>query len=293
MLGNCEKTAIASGGRSATFLPMPRIDLFAAIGVAAVIASSCAGRPNAAARNLPVPLVNALVNQGMDDAQGLAYTVDTIPSGYPSALRPSGAIVVGGMRTMDNVVVIFADSSRQLAPIVESLLEAHGFKRPPATPASGFSGGYGPGAHCSDSAMVTVAQLSGSSRHLVRVDYRPLRGYSCAAFERRPTRPELRLPGLTAPAGVRVVGSGGGRSSDGVNSRGELYGTRVVPSSVLKHYADQLVAAGWTAGLPAISDRVAAQFFEAITPEGDRWEGVLMVAGGGSSARLSLDMRRP
>jgi hypothetical protein len=59
---------------------------------------------------------------------------------------------------------------------------------------------------------------------------------------------------------------------------------------ILAHYAAQLVGAGWAAAAPAISERVAAQFFEAKTASGDRWEGVLMAVGGGSAMTLSLTM---
>jgi hypothetical protein len=272
---------------------MPRLHFVTGIACLGLLASGCATKRNPAARDLPPPLVNALLNQGFDETQGLEFTVDTLPTGFPAALRPSGAKAVGGMRTVGHLVAIFADSSRPLAPIIETLLEAQGFRRPPPPPASGFSSGFGAGPYCSDGNMVSVMQLSGASRHLARVDYRTVPGYSCAQFERRPSRSELKLPGLTAPPGVHVSSSGGGSGSDGVNSRAAMTGTRLVPSAILKHYSDQLVAAGWTAAAPAISERVAAQFFEAMTPEGDRWNGVLMVVGGGSNAQLSLVMRKP
>jgi len=101
----------------------------------------------------------------------------------------------------------------------------------------------------------------------VRVTYRPYRGnMRCpvsAAPQRQPE--ELTIPALTAPPGVHVGRSGGGSGSADVHSNAEVTGSGLVPSAILAHYAAQLTAAGWHAAPAAISDRLAAQFFEATT----------------------------
>ena len=65
----------------------------------------------------------------------------------------------------------------------------------------------------------------------------------------------------------------------------------LLPSTILAHAA-QLVAAGWTAAAPAISERVAAQFFAAKDASGAPWEGVLMAVGSKTALTVSLAMHR-
>jgi hypothetical protein len=227
------------------------------------------------------------------DETGSQISVGTVPVGFPDSLRPSNAAVVGGQRTSWRVTAVFADSTRPLAPLIDSLIQRAGFRRPPLKQEPGFAAGFGgTGPYCRNGATISVTQLVGNDRHLARVDYNPPRGATCEQMNGRAETRELVIPGLIAPPGVRVVTGGGGRGSDGVNSRAEMTGTRIVPATILKHYADQLTAAGWVANPPALSDRVAAQFFEATAPDGGRWEGVLQVMGGGSAASLSLNMRR-
>src|SRR5687768_2749187 len=91
-------------------------------------ASGCAGKRPSPATDLPVPLVNSLIDQVYDEDRGHQYAVGKLPTGFPDGLRPTGATVVGGMRTTGSIVAVFADSSRQLAPVIEGLFEAHGFK---------------------------------------------------------------------------------------------------------------------------------------------------------------------
>jgi len=69
-----------------------------------------------------------------------------------------------------------------------------------------------------------------------------------------------------------------------------LPGTALVPSAILAHYAAQLIAAGWTAASPAISERVAAQFFEAKDGSGGVWEGLLTAIDNGTMKSASLAM---
>jgi hypothetical protein len=84
--------------------------------------------------------------------------------------------------------------------------------------------------------------------------------------------------------------SGGGYGGDGVNSRAEVTGTNLVAGTILAHYASQLVAAGWKADPPAVSERVAAQFFEARSSAGQTWEGTMIVTGSASTLSLTLNM---
>jgi len=89
---------------------------------------------------------------------------------------------------------------------------------------------------------------------------------------------------------VRVTSSGGG-SGDGVDSRAVVTGDGISPESVLAWYTGQLVQAGWRTGAPAISARVAAQFFDATDDKGGQWQGTLVVSGLNTAMNLALVMR--
>jgi hypothetical protein len=261
-----------------------------------MIALGCArgGRP--APASIPVPLAAALIDDRGSAARApRQFTVGTLPPGYPATLVPPGPVrIVGGMTAGDQITVIFADSTRRLAAVLEQHFEHAGFTRPAPSPGSGFFSGSGPYSFfCKDSAMVSAEPLTGSERNLTRVSYRRVRGRSsCAAFDREPLPGHLRLPVLTPPPGVRVQRSGGGSDGSEANSHAEVSGTALVPAAIVAHYAAQLIAAGWTASEPAISARVAAQFFEAKDTAGAVWEGVLMAAGSETALTVTLNMQR-
>lgn len=268
-----------------------------------LIATGCAGcarRPAPAASAepaaIPAPLAAALMDDRNPTRATREFTVGALPSAFPSTLVPAGPVrIVGGMTAGDEIMVVFSDSTRRLTAVLEQQFEQAGFTRPAARPGSGFSPGSGPYTYfCKDSTSVSAEPLTGSDRNLARVSYRRMRGGNlCAPGPRgpRPSQEYLRLPALRPPPGVQVGGSGGGGGSDGVNSRGEISGTALVPGVIVAHYAAQLVAAGWTALEPAVSARVAAQFFEAKDASGATWEGVLMAAGSGTTISLTLNMQ--
>jgi hypothetical protein len=243
-----------------------------------------------------VPLAAALIDDwGSASRAARQFTVGTLPPGYPATLVPPGPVrIVGGMTAGDQITVIFADSTRRLAAVLEQHFEYAGFTRPAPSPGSGFSSGSGPYSFfCKDSAMVSAQPLTGSERNLTRVSYRRGRGgSSCATFDREPLPGSLRLPALTPPPGVRVRRSGAGSEGSAVNAHAEVSGSALVPAAIVAHYAAQLVAAGWTASEPAISPRVAAQFFEAKDTAGAAWEGVLMAAGSETPLTVTLNMQR-
>lgn len=259
-----------------------------------VIVAGCASNRPAPQASLPASLVTALVDdRGSPTRASPEYSVGTLPPGYPATLVPSGPVrIVGGMTSGDQIVAVFADSTRRLAAVLEQLFEHSGFTRPAATPGSGFSSGSGPYSFfCKDSAMVSAEPLTGSNRNLARVNYRRYRGRSaCPTVGPQPSEHQLALPRLMPPAGVSVGRSHGGSGGSEVNSSAEMTGTALVPSAILAHYAAQLVAAGWTGAAPAVSDRVAAQFFETKDASRAPWEGVLMAVGSGTATTVSLTM---
>lgn len=252
---------------------------------------------------LPVPLVAALMNDNpaASNRPPREFAVDALPPGFPAALVPPAPVrTLGGVRTGDHIVAVFADSTRRVAAVLEEHLGRAGFTRPEPPPGSGFTGGFGPANYlCADSAMVEVEPLTGDERHLARVVYRRMRGASgCPPFRASVARPmdngrkQLELPPLTAPPGVRVRGSGGGGGTDEVDSRANVAGDSLSAASLLAHYVAQLVEAGWTPLAPAVGERIAAQFLEAKDAAGATWHGALTAEGSGSSVRLMLRMHR-
>lgn len=264
---------------------------------AALLAAIGAPRPatgQTPPESIPAQLVAAL----LDDQMALLSTsrefaVAQLPRGYPQKLVPTGPIkVVGGMTTRDEIVAVFSDSTRRLAAVFEQLFEQAGYSRPSPTPGSGFSLGAGPYTYfCGDSGTLSVEPLAGMNRTFARVTFRPMRDRSsCQPPAASVQQHQLTLPPLTPPPGADVRRSGGSGGTDGVGSNAEVTGANLVPSAIVAYYAAQLVAAGWTAETPAVSDRVAAQYLEAKDSTGTSWEGVLMASGGRGMLNLSLNM---
>ena len=254
-------------------------------------------RAQAGASALPVPLVTALMS-GTDRmaSQSPQYFVATLPTGFPAALVPSGPVaIVGGMRTGTQIVAVLADSTRRLAAVLEELFEASGYKRPPASPGSGFSSPSGPYAYfCKDSVMISAEPLTGLARDMAKVTYRIFPGRpACFDFSVRPSvESRLVLPPLKPMPNVQVYRSGGGGGNAEVESHATMSAADGIdPAAVLAHYTTQLVQAGWKTGSPAVGARVAAQFFEATDSAGKQWQGTLMVSGTHTSLTLSLLMR--
>jgi hypothetical protein len=197
------------------------------------------------------------------------------------------------MSTRTQIIAVFADSTRRVAAVLEQRFEEAGFKRPTESPGNGFSPGSGPYSFfCTDSETVSAVPLTGPERTFARVTYRRglTRAYCPTSHATPPDEHQLRFPELKPPAGVFLRRAGGGGSMSDVNSSGEMEGKALVPSAIVAHYSAQLVAAGWTAAAPAISERVAAQFFEARDASGAPWEGVLMANGNATAVTVSLTM---
>lgn len=258
------------------------------------LATGCmANRPMMKAQAIPAPLVTALINdRGAVVRPSPAYVVGELPKRYPASLVPSGPVtIVGGMTNGDEIVAVFADSTRRLSAVLEDLFRAAGFVRPAPAPGTGFFPSSGPNRYfCRDSVNVSAEPLTGAERNFVRVNYEVQRGRRTCGFPSAPLpRTELRVPALTPPPGVRVGSSHAG-GSPGVSSSTELFGAALEPSAIMAHYAAQLTSAGWVASAPAIGERVAVQFFRAKDDSGSDWEGTMTVVGSATGVTASLSM---
>jgi hypothetical protein len=241
-----------------------------------------------------MPLASALI--GDPGYRGSPkFSVGSLPLGYPLVLAPTGPVtIVGGMATGNETIAVFADSTRRLAAVMEELLEQHGYTRPPPTPGSGFSSGFGPYSYfCGDSGRVSVEPLFGPNRTAVRVTYLHRYGRESCRND-QPTRPldQLKLPELKPPVGVVVSEAQGSSGSDEASSTALVTGPGLNAATIVAHYAAQLVSAGWTADTAAVSQRVVAQYFSAKDASGGSWEGVLMASGSKRALALSLTMQR-
>jgi hypothetical protein len=272
------------------------------VGVGLVLTGSglaSAQRPAASATTptaIPTGLVAALMQDRVGGRDAPKIFVDTVPTGYPSALiPPKPARVVGGLSTESEMYAIFEDSTHRVAAILEDLFEQKGYEKPLTQPASGFSPGFPRMGYCGDSGSVRVESLSGPQRHMARVTYQ--RTTSRAACTGRnqmydpPTRVRLTIPQLTAPPGARVGQSGGGGGGTEVNSRVQLTGADITPAGVAEHYGKQLVAAGWRGSTPAFGEDAVTQVFEAKDTSGATWTGTLTATRFGSGVSVNIVMR--
>lgn len=259
------------------------------------IVAGCAPHRQVAPASIPLPLASALIDDRFSPTRSSPdFRVEQLPPGYPAVLVPTGAKIIGGMTAGEESVAIFADSTRRLAAVMEELFEKNGYTRPQPTPGSGFSSASGPYSYfCGDSGTVSVEPLAGPNRAFARVTYRRMHGSGfCRRGELVRAASELTLPELKPPAGVHVSRTQGSSNGEGVESAAEVTGADLSASTILGHYAAQLVAAGWSAETPAVSQRVAAQYFEAKDGSGGSWEGVLMASGGKTAVTISLTMHR-
>ena len=177
--------------------------------------------------------------------------VGKAPQGYPTQLIPgSPTRVVGGVVDGDQIQVVFEDSSRRVAAILEELFERAGYERP--TPAQGlrFMTGMSSGGFCGDSGIANVQALGGAQRYMARAGFVRAAGrLGCTNRVPMETRPTVRLviPELKAPPGSRMGRSSGGSGGAEVSSSGELSDTTMAPEVVLTHCATQRKTQGSSA----------------------------------------------
>jgi hypothetical protein len=89
--------------------------------------------------------------------------------------------------------------------------------------------------------------------------------------------PDLQIPVLTPPDGVRSYPSGSGASLDSMEARGRLE-KKITPDAAAKHYAAQMEAAGWTLqGITTAGDEFAIARFVTKSTLGDDITGFIAI----------------
>jgi hypothetical protein len=114
------------------------------------------------------------------------------------------------------------------------------------------------------------------------------------ARERERSLERPPMPVLYAPATATQRGSGS--SSGGVSGEANAHArltTTIAADELVAHYAEQMLAAGWTPGALAFAGRAAIHVFERVD-EGVRWNATLtVIATDDRERRVRLNVERP
>jgi hypothetical protein len=223
------------------------------------------------------------------------YFVGRTPPGWPAALVPVGANIVGGamigdaaMFRMRTAVFEFAGTNDPKIAMRDLVARA-GFAARSLAPQSrgGVSGGFaesGPPpddmGYCNGDEYVMFGAVdSTESTRVFAVNFIDgVAGRSNCSAQRdmMGSGPRVSVPPLTSPSGTKSFNGGGGWSGNSGNTRMTLMTTLGV-DSVLNHYTAQLVSGGWKVeGKAGVGSEVAVQAFSFGDRDG-QWAATLLV----------------
>jgi hypothetical protein len=259
-----------------------------------------------AAQNEPVSIPTAVakaasVSFGMIGPP--RYFDGRTPTGWPAALVPQNATIIGGAVVGDSVsfrmqtAVFSLPHGIKPDELLRALLSRAGYGPPVAESAhtEGFASSAAPASelkYCKGSSMAMFDAID-TTRGALVVALHIIDGdagrQNCAPKQPRPSpaRFPVTIPTMTAPAGVMSFGGGSnwGGSSGGTAS---TLRTTLAVDSILLHYTPQLVAAGWkSVGKPALGGGVAVQRFTFREDQSD-WVAVLIVVEVGDQREIRL-----
>lgn len=221
------------------------------------------------------------------------YFNGATPTGWPGALVPAGATVVGGGALGDSltfrvrVAVFDIGADANAAEVGRDVMRKAGFVPGPREGGPNEGGfvatepGERVGPYCNGSAAALFSVVdSAQSPSVVSIHLLDGPGGWSACGPRRAPNPSgqalITIPTMSPPRGG-VLQPGGSSSND---ERGQVRATlrTTMPAdSVLAHFSAQLVAGGWLLdGSPALGEGVSAQRF--FVREGkDGWTAALIV----------------
>jgi hypothetical protein len=229
-----------------------------------------------------------------------------LPTGWPAALVPAGASVLGGSVVGDSGMfrvqtAVFAFSG-QTNPddVLRGLLARAGYVRPNPEPSEGGFVESTPSEsgtkYCKGSSLATFGVVdsahapfafavtlidgeAGRQRCSPRGDWQ---------FRHRPA---IEVPTLSPPTGAMAFGRGASWSGDGGSMRTALR-TTMPADSVLAHYTAQLVSGGWRAdGKPVSTADIGVQRFSFRDGQDD-WRAALLVMAVGDRRELRLEFAK-
>jgi hypothetical protein len=230
------------------------------------------------------------------------------PTGWPAALVPPEAKVVGGGVVGDSAMfrmltAVFAFSGRSNPmEVVRGLLVRAGYTLQAAEPprnGGGFVGTESPAAvakYCRGSTFATFELVDSVHAPLVLavhlIDGEGGR-QNCSTTRDRmmSNRFPVTVPPLSPPRGV--VSFGGGSSWGGSTGSMRLtLRTTLSADSLLTHYTVQLVAGGWTLdGKPAVTDGVGVQRFSFREGQ-EAWTAALVILTSGERREVLLEFTK-
>jgi hypothetical protein len=229
-----------------------------------------------------------------------------LPTGWPAALVPAGASVLGGSVVGDSgmfrVQTAVFTFSAQTNPdeVLRGLLARAGYVRlDPERAESGFVGNTPSQAdtkYCKGSSMATFGVVDSAQAPfafaVTLIDGEAGR-QSCSPrrdWEMRHRFP-IEVPTLVPPTGAMVFGGGRHWGSDGGSMQSTVR-TTMPADSVLAHYTAQVVRGGWKAdGRPVSTDDIAVQRFSFRDGQDD-WMAALLVMAIGDRREVRLEFAK-
>ncbi len=236
------------------------------------------------------------------------YFVDRAPTGWPDALIPSGAKIIGGAAIGDSSTfrmrtVVFALPARTNSnAALRALLAGAGYGPPSPEPAprvEGFASSAAASATDSSACKgpsIASFEIIDTTQAAAVVAVHLIDGeagrQNCAPrAQSQSGRLPVTVPTMTPPAGVMAFGASSNWSGTS-GSTGSILRTTLAVDSLLIHYTAQLVKSGWIAlGKPAIGDGVAAQRFS-FKEGGDDWTAALIILTAGERRELRLQFTK-
>ena len=266
-----------------------------------------AGRSAAQSSSATIPIVVAQALSVDPGFLGRPQFFDArTPPGWPAALVPTGAKILGGGIIGDSAFYRLRATVFEVSAGVEPrttfdrLVTRAGYARRSPDSAQPRSGGFAgtaepaPARYCKGSTLVTFGPVdsarSPSAYALFLLDGEGGR-QSCRARGVDPSFGQfpVTVPPLYAPKGVASFGGGRGWSGSTGEMRLTLR-TTMPTDSILAHYSAQLVAGGWKAeGQPANTDGVGLQRFSFKDGQ-DAWTGALIVVIAGDLREVRLEL---
>jgi hypothetical protein len=229
-----------------------------------------------------------------------------LPTGWPAALVPAGASVLGGSLVGDSGMfrvqtAVFAFSG-QTNPdeVLRVLLTRAGYVGLASTQAQGgFVENTPPepaAKYCKGSSMASFGVVDSTQAPLAfavtlidgeagRLNCSPRPDWAM------PHRFPVKVPTLLPPTGAMAFPGGSSWSGDDGSTRSNLRTTMPV-DSVLAHYTAQLVTGGWRAeGKPAIAESIGVQRFSFRDGQDD-WLAALLIMADRDRRAIRLEFTR-
>ena len=225
--------------------------------------------------------------------ENVPLTVGEVPVAFPRELVPPEPVVTLGGATTGGAVIAafrFPPGARDVMTSYAELAREHGWSRDTQRSSMPF-GGFDFIVYLKHQTTLTFRAALPTAVGTVMVVTRGPEG-GAPDFERHRFRPdfgELVLPPLEPLPGARFVGGGSGGGGDHFTQEGRLITSTPTPD-IVRHYAMQLEAHGWTIGAQWDTEEGSIQRVAAHDARARRWSGILSAAHSGPTVELFIHM---